>query len=685
MQKLAAQQKKIIAIAVLAILVLSLITINSQPGFLYHAPKVDTAAEKVQFQKHLAEQRKDYEAYLKSINADPEASKLLFEQAIDEKEVKAMVEAELDIKQAVKIPIVAAARIRVDSKTGEKPIKEYAQHLVKADAQLASQAQQAVRNMYLANANSGDLDNAMDLVAEHTKNISEIPVAKEAVAFQRAALGVYDSLDRQLKLAKDYQQSEQTDLKSSEFYRELVISDHELKVMNAEYKQLREKYPGLPSPNQVYAQQSSNLNPLIALGLVHQAEAFFGLGEFLIELLKDAVAAAAGAVLSRIMSFLIEKIEKVLVIVNYVFYGDAVANKYINDAMDKYVEDPINKALAKKFVKSMNCGKVDKLGIDQLARQQAAEYLGFDPKADFDVKSPDFYVEINRAGHIPAKADRQKIVAKDGAITYEQIAEKAKDAELKSEGKKVGLSAGGEGKPKIKLSLGAIQGTQTAGLIALLSSAAPSFRSVTGFITALVTSLVKAVINNFLFRDSTVSLKEQDRQACLSGVTQLDPIVPKDFVDNSTGNVTVNKDFIELCGNELYADACVNGVIPPTIDTTTPPPPPPGAGLVIDKTVYLVGEVPKYQITEAPPNSVVYFATDTNPRSLADGALVWVSFEREDGILQTDESGNWPGTGTTPWSDGWSCEERGKFTRLAKVGDKIYGFKYEVKDNPANP
>jgi hypothetical protein len=679
------QQKKVIAAILVAVITLSVVTIANNPEFVYKSPSINTEEAQKSFKEQLERERLAYQEYLKSQSIDLEASKLLFKEVVSEEEVRVMVEEELGVDQKVVIPAVPTEKLKVQSVSNGPVIKEYFDSIGRYTNDLIEKAQYSVRNMYMPEIGSNN-EALAGQVNSHVESVYGLDIPQDAVVFHKAYINVYESLARQIALARSYQESGNTELRSKDFYKELVITDSQAKLMMQEYDALSKKYANLPSLEQLALSSQKTDSVWVTLGIIHEADAFLGaLGTFFVEVLKDAVAAAAGAIINDLLARLIDKIEKSYIISNFLYYSDAVvASKYANDYLDKYINDPLEQDLIKKFIPQMNCGDPNLEEIEDLARQKASEYLGYDPST-LDPNSEEFYEEVARVGHTLSYEDNWVIDAHGAAGKVEGRAKDAATDEVTSEGKKAAVSST-PGKLQVKASVGAIQGTQTAGLIALSITPGVNLRSVTSFVSTLASTIIKSLITNFILSTSYRVLNEQDRTACIKGITGLTPIVPASYPPDP--NVGIDPNYVQQC--EIDPTLCLSGQLPPQPVSGSGPQLPLNQGptnLTLDKDTYLVGQVPEYQITGAAPNEIIYFATDTSPRRTPDADLSWISYEVDNEIIMTDENGNWPSTGNkTPWNSGWSCEDpKGTFTRLVKIGGQVHGFVYKLEDNPNNP
>ncbi len=231
-------------------------------------------------------------------------------------------------------------------------------------------------------------------------------------------------------------------------------------------------------------------------------------------------------------------------ITNYLQYTDALVNvKYADTFLNKYVADPADRNLVKKFLPQYNCGKVDEAQIRKQLRDKALAYLGFDP-ANLDPTDNDFYEKLLKASN---PDNTGAAISEDGAILFNRSlaivtlaeSQRAVNQELIAPGKKVPIS--NDLDKNIKVSLDYLSGKINAAIKTIFDLVLPT-SATTGKegMASLVISAVGQIISQFGVAGAVVI---QEQKTCIA-TPVFNPIVAP---NPGTADLAITNAQIQAC------------------------------------------------------------------------------------------------------------------------------------------
>lgn len=688
------QQKKLIAFLLVVVISLSVVTFRTTPNFRYNNPTIDNAANQAAFEQRLAAARAEYQKYLDSIQADPEASKLVFQEVLKEEDVKQIVESQLNVNQKIELPKVDDKKLAIQPKASIADVQNYFKTQFQAKKDFTESTLSASWNLYKDGYDSNELEQARSKVNDYVSSLYATKVPAQVATYHKDIIALEEGYGRQLDLALKFRNDDSANIWPT-FYKEWNVSNDYTKDLRTEFDKLDKQFAIGAIKEQVYADSTTTKTEkplLVQLGLVHEADAVFGIGDFtfnievgnIVEEIKDAIAAAIAQFQSAMIGLLISKIEDQYRITSYLNYTDAlIAGDNIPTLLDKYVPDKINQDLIKGFIPQFNCGSADIARLTKLAKQKSDEYLGFDYKS-LDITKGDFYDRAERTQHLLANDDGQLDAAQDQAIAALARVSQNISNELQGTGKKTGRGANGKG---IEVSVAGIQNTQQALLNGSLNLGTVIVRVSVG---SLIRSLLTTFLTSFLFARAKVVFKEQDRQACLTGI-QLNPIVPAQIQD--PGPDKFDADYIKRCRDN--PKQCINDLNTPPPPQTPPPPDPTAPGLHMDKNPpsYKVGEVPKFQIlgSSKKAGTPIQWKTEkikdanNNPIQATPGIFSYCeqTADRNCAPQAVDDNGNWPDANLfKPFYKAFACGDEGVWRKTALIDGEEFTLDYTVEANP---
>ena len=214
---------------------------------------------------------------------------------------------------------------------------------------------------------------------------------------------------------------------------------------------------------------------------------------------------------------LVNKIEESYKIANFLYYSDAlVSGQYLQDYMDKYVQDAMDQRMVLAFVPQITCGR--NIDISGELRKKAQDYLGYNPK-DLKFDDPNFDAKLARMGDFyssPAGWEQHyEGLAKKAAAE----AKAAAQAEITSPGVKTGRTEATATTPtSISATVNSILNNQAAAIEAALKLGTDNAAEMA---SKIAQDTIFKYIKKFAFKGSV--FKEQS--VCIETPT-LNPITP---------------------------------------------------------------------------------------------------------------------------------------------------------------
>lgn len=546
--KLINQQKLIIGVSALAVIVLVTTTVWSNPEFGYQQPTPE------QQQAYKDAQEKTlvaYRQYLADLKVDPVASREILAEVVDEKALALEVKTELGASRPALQPKVDASRFAVTNDTSLEAVSKYATAALDTMSSYYVNASGGFNAVYAEDADPTVTAAAVQNADTTLNTLYALQVPKNAVGLQSAMIGAVaiqkKTLDNADAVARGVAARGN---QWSDTYPAFVAAQNQVALIDREIQGLTKTYGVIPRYSDLLAAKKQNpfiksaqaqFTVSIAIDLPRLAEQF----------LRNALGSIALNFANKKIAEFVQKLESNYLVANFLYYGDAVAGKYVNSWLEKYVPDEKDQQMIQAFIPQFNCKKTNQEQIKTALRAKSLEYLGFDPTVPLDPADPKFYDKVLAAGHLRADPDGYKIyydALSKAALTN---AETSKAAELLSpSGKKSPLDANGA--KAIKTSTEYISKKIEAGLNSLFnilpSNATTGGPGFSNFLTNILLSMI-----NQLIVKGAVTLKEQP--TCIQ-VPVVNPIVPGDFtpskqqVTNSSAAACINDP--QACENMLF-------------------------------------------------------------------------------------------------------------------------------------
>jgi hypothetical protein len=460
----------------------------------------------------------DYNAYLAAIKTDPVASQKLFEQVVDEQQVRVAIEEALKTDQKIIVPTIEESKVKISSTTGKQAVAEYLTAVGQLVSNFSGKTSEGFKSLFYSTQSLSQIEN---LIAENdalTASLYSANVPKEAGSFNRNLLVMLAANRDILTLAKSYKTDPTVD-PWPKFYNNYTVVNDSLANLQKELDVLDKKYQISQLP--IYPHTAEARENIFG---IKTAQAALGVGDTTIiignipdairQALREALSAAFANFATQFLNKLITSIEDNYKIANFLYYTDAlVSGQYTNDYLKKYVSNPLDRTLVTNFIPQFNCGAPKDL--KEALKAKADDYLGFDPQ-NVGPSDPQYYSKMARIGNFLSSPDGWRLYYQDLAAQTQSEAEKAADRELLSSGLKSPRDAMGT---QIAASLSTITSSVQAIMNAQLNLGVVNASEI---ISKLVSQVTYNLFNKFLFRGAVV-YKEQS--VCLA-VPELKPIIP---------------------------------------------------------------------------------------------------------------------------------------------------------------
>lgn len=496
--------KKYFLGAIGVLIVILLVVTLLQPGTYRYTANSPTAAD---LAKGAAIQ-KQYADFLASIKPDPDASKQLFKDVINQDQVQQQVADALQVNQKITVPDIADSKLNIIADSGQAPVEQYFKTVQTVANQFADTAGPAAPNLF------GDADAGQTAIDTSTalQQLYKTPVPKEAVAYHKAEIGTIEQFLALVQTSRTLD-STQTD-PWPQVYKQYAVINTQSSVIKTEFDRLNKQY-GLTNPktNSGLAEKDQN-GFFVKTAYAFPVEIISNPDDTIKNILKEAVAAAFAKFMNIFLDKLITDIQNNYYVANFLFYTDAlVRGQYVNDYLNKYISNPIDRGIITKFIPQFNCAN-NKADLGPIFVAKARQYLGFDPST-IDPNSSDFYTKMAR---LPDLSPEQQALDFQGAAQAAMV--QANQAAIIEQ-----LTPTGTKLPRsdvlgkqITTTVASINASLQAAFNAKLGLGTQNSQSV---VSQIVSAAITEFTNKYIFKG--VVLKEQN--TCIQ-VPQLNPIIP---------------------------------------------------------------------------------------------------------------------------------------------------------------
>ncbi|MCL5008760.1 MAG: hypothetical protein M1400_00260 [Patescibacteria group bacterium] len=544
------QQKQYFAVALVLVVVLAGVTFWNRPSFRYQEIKVanknNPAVDQVAYLK-----------YISSLQIDPAASKELFQQIITQDDIKKEVEADLKVDQPIVTPAVPDNDIKLSNKSGSQAVTDYLAATTGIAMNFNNKTKDESSQLF-----NGDPAVVSQTTAQFQKSYQELAqaqVPREAVPMHKALLTSFLAYGRLLDAAKNYDPTSAAGTWPQVYQQYAVIND-QTKAYSDELGKLTAKYNLADTTISPYYVEKDNEGNK-SFVFIKTAHAFLGIGDvtitigdiprIIMDAVKEGLVASFSQFMGSFLGKLVDKIESNYMVANFLYYSDAlVSGQYMNDYLNKYVSDNLDRQIIKKLVPQFNCGKQDP-NLKTVFEAQAGRYLGFDPTS-VDPSDPNYYQKMAKVGDFLASPQGWSLHYGDLADTAKGEAEKSAEQELTSSGLKTPRDAVNH---TIASSINSIVSGEKAAIQGLIQL---GISNASSFISSFVAQLTQQLTTKFVFRGAVTGngtvgvLKEQP--TCLA-TAQMQVVLPAVGTQYQTPPPPPSQDQVLL---EQEASVCVS-------------------------------------------------------------------------------------------------------------------------------
>lgn len=473
---------------------------------------------------------KAYLEYFAAANVDKKASQDLLQTIITEEDIKKEVEKDLAVDQKITPPALDESKIKVVNKNTEQDINNYLSSTISEVYAFNGEVKSPSENLF-----GGGVSNSEKIkpaVTGLTSKLYEIEVPKEAESMHKALITAYTAYDNLVETSKQFNQDfSQNQNLWPEVYKDYAIANNSAKVYTEELNKIASKYSIAYVDVKIkYASNTADTRPMAMQILIPEANAFLGLSfsftvadipRIIMDAVKEGLRSAFLQFMGAMLNKLVAKIEQSYAISNFLYYTDALVNgQYVDDYLNKYVQDQLDKTIIKKLIPQINCG--NNPNLKQLFLAQANQYLGYNP-ATLNVNDPDYYSKMAKAGDFLASPSGWQQYYEGLAAKAQSQAQKAAEQELTSPGLKTPRSTI---KSTISSSINSIISAERASLTAVLQLGINNAESI---ISGVVAQLTQTLVNRFVFQgvvSSGGSIAVYKEQATCFAVPVVDPVLP---------------------------------------------------------------------------------------------------------------------------------------------------------------
>lgn len=511
------EQKAYFIIAMVTMVILIIVTFVRPANFLFE-DKTDYSAR----QKQNEAEQKEYKKYLDSLETSQQASQQLFKELVSEEDVRKTIEAELDINQKIPRPDIPTNTLQTIEQTGQDVLVEYFTKVVGMTLAENEQASGVLPGLFAPGVPADTFDQLSIRQNRLVKDLRGLPVPKEALEYHKAQILAFEHYGNLIRSAQSYARNSNA-ISWPDVYRNYLIINDQISTANNAFAKLNNKYNFSAILNKNFAATSADSN------LVPTAEAVFGIGDTTIVVgnipeaiwraVREALARAFARFAIETLDKLVSSIESNFAIASQLYYSEALGQVYVNEYLNKHVNNPLDKDIIKRFIPEFFCLPQNREELTAIFTGKAKEYLGFDPTT-LDPSDPDFYIKLAKSGNYLASPDGQELYYRDLANQAASAASDAATKEVLSPGLKSPRDLVNN---QITKTLSSIFNTQAAAISGSISLGTNNVENIVG---QMVAGIIENLLNKFVFSGAVL----QEQAVCLS-IPSSKPVIPSTPTD----------------------------------------------------------------------------------------------------------------------------------------------------------
>jgi hypothetical protein len=503
------QQKIVVAICGVLVVVLSLISVLNRPDI--------TVRDSEDYESLAAADRKsqqEYQEYLRSIETDPEASKRLLQDLVKESDVRKEVEAELGVGKPVSPVAISDASLIISEQSTSQNLNRYFNQVLALEQSNLSKASDVSESLFSDETSSSVAEKAARDAAAASEQMRTTPVPREALAFHKATLATFYEYQQVVEQAAEQAKSRPVDWQR--VYRSYAVTDSQLPVMEKELARIDQKYAlGLFNP---LVLESNNGLPGVKI-----AQAQFGttiiadIPRVAERVLRFVLARAFASYVVNYMQGVITRIEDTYKISNFLYYTDAlVQGQYADDYLKKYISNVTDREIVKKLIPEFSCNADNRDQLKVVYKAKAREFIGYDPNS-IRPTDADFYNKMSSLGNFFASPQGWELYLQDVAAQTRAEAKSTAVLEQIAPGTKVSREAD----KAIAVTLKTVEKGLDKAFDSIFDVGTGNGGE--GPATKIVANVMSTLFNKFVFKGAVF----QEQKVCLN-TTVLTPLVPAD-------------------------------------------------------------------------------------------------------------------------------------------------------------
>ena len=377
--------RKYILGGILAMIVILVSITALNPGSFIFPDTTDYDAQR----QAAADEAKQYEALLASVEPDYEASQQLLKKIASEDVVRKEVEQTMKTNQQIVIPTVPQADIKVDPRDDAGVVVNYINQVGSMITNYNESVRAKTETVFNPTAAPESIAQAQAETQALVQNIRGMQVPPSAVELHKAEIVAYEKYAQFLgtanAFAKDGAQEPWANV-----YGQYAVIDNRLDVAKTELSKLQTKYafdfsiPVAPSGLSVIKTANAAGWPVIDLWNV----AWEGI--------RTGLATSFAQFSIKMLDKLVAHIEKNFAIASQLYYSNELGRYYSVEYMKKFVSDPLDQDIIQKFLPQYFCVNPTGGELKQIFTAKAKANQGTD--IVIDPNDPQYLQKLARLG-----------------------------------------------------------------------------------------------------------------------------------------------------------------------------------------------------------------------------------------------------------------------------------------------
>lgn len=468
-------------IVVMVAILVTVVSVN--PGSFVFNDKTDYEAQR----KAAAEEARQYQALLDSIQPDYQASQQLLKKIATEDIVRDEVESTLNVNQKITIPTIANSEITLNGRNDKPTVVDYLSRLGSMVTNYNEQTQVGINQTFAENPDTAQIVSAQTKTKILANNIRGLAVPPDAAEMHKAYIVAYDTYSSFLGTANNYSNGTNPNPWST-VYGDYSIIDNRLGVADDELQKLSEKFALTPD----------DFKDQPGFAFVKEAHAQFGFTTVIdIKRLAEAgIRAGLARSFAKFATTMLEKlvgqIEKTFAIASQLYYSQDLGRYYSVEYMKKFVADPTEQDIIQKFLPQYFCTNTKPADLKKIFTAKARANQGTD--IVIDPSDPQFLNKLAKLGGDEKNyANWWEEYYTSLAATTQANAETAATKEVLSPGLKTGRDiVNGQ----INKTMASIFNTQEAAISGTINLGTNNAENA---VSSIVASIVENMVNKFVF------------------------------------------------------------------------------------------------------------------------------------------------------------------------------------------